>query len=142
MIQYSYKHILRVQVIARFWFTYIAHSQTKTEYACTTGTPGDPLSTVNYAYGNSDWKDLLTEYNGTAINYDLSGNPLNWRNAASLTWDGRRLAGMTLTDGLGDAGLFALGIENILIVIFICKLWMDGTILQINIIVLSLVLRG
>ena len=62
MIQYSYKHILRVQVIARFWFTYIAHSQTKTEYACTAGTPGEPLSTVNYAYGNSDWKDLLMEF--------------------------------------------------------------------------------
>ena len=54
---------------------------------------------MNYSYGNSDWKDLLTEYNGTAINYDLSGNPLNWRNASSLTWDGRRLSGMTLTDG-------------------------------------------
>ena len=72
---------------------------TKSEYAYTTGTPGEPLSTVNYAYGNSDWKDLLTEYNGTAINYDLSGNPLNWRNANALTWNGRRLAGMTLTDG-------------------------------------------
>ena len=54
---------------------------------------------MNYSYGNSDWKDLLTGYNGTAINYDLSGNPLNWRNASSLTWDGRRLSGMTLTDG-------------------------------------------
>ena len=99
MVQYSYKHILRVQVITRFRFTYIAHSQTKSEYAYTTGTPGEPLSTVNYAYGNSDWKDLLTGYNGTAINYDLSGNPLNWRNANALTWDGRRLSGMTLTDG-------------------------------------------
>ena len=99
MIQYSYKHILRVQVITRFRFTYIAHSQTKSEHAYTAGTPGKPLSTVNYSYGNSDWKDLLTGYNGTVINYDLSGNPLNWRNASSLSWDGRRLAGMTLTDG-------------------------------------------
>ena len=57
MIQYSYKHILRVQVITRFRFTYIAHSQTKSESAYTTGTPGEPLGTVNYAYGNSDWKD-------------------------------------------------------------------------------------
>ena len=54
---------------------------------------------MNYSYGNSDRKDLLTEYNGTAINYDLSGNPLNWRNANALTWNGRRLSGMTLTDG-------------------------------------------
>ena len=30
---------------------------TKSEYAYTTGTPGEPLSTVNYSYGNSDWKD-------------------------------------------------------------------------------------
>ena len=72
---------------------------TKSEYAYTAGTLGEPLNTVNYSYGNSDWKDLLTEYNGTAISYDLSGNPLNWRNASSLSWDGRRLAGMTLTDG-------------------------------------------
>ena len=54
---------------------------------------------MNYSYGNSDWKDLLTGYNGTVINYDLSGNPLNWRNANALTWNGRRLSGMTLTDG-------------------------------------------
>ena len=54
---------------------------------------------MNYSYGNSDWKDLLTGYNGTAISYDLSGNPLNWRNANALTWNGRRLSGMTLTDG-------------------------------------------
>ena len=72
---------------------------TKSEYAYTTGTLGEPLNTVNYSYGNSDWKDLLTGYNGTVINYDLSGNPLNWRNASSLSWDGRRLAGMTLADG-------------------------------------------
>ena len=72
---------------------------TKSEYAYTTGTLGEPLNTVNYSYGNSDWKDLLTEYNGIAISYDLSGNPLNWRNANALTWNGRRLAGMTLTDG-------------------------------------------
>ena len=72
---------------------------TKSEYAYTAGTPGEPLNTVNYSYGNSDWKDLLTGYNGTVINYDLSGNPLNWRNANALTWNGRRLSGMTLTDG-------------------------------------------
>ena len=63
MIQYSYKHILRVQVITRFRLTYIAHSQTKSEYAYTTGTPGKPLSTVNYSYGNSDRKDYTQHIN-------------------------------------------------------------------------------
>ena len=63
MVQYSYKHILHVQVITRFRFTYIAHSQTKSEYAYTTGTPGEPLSTVNYSYGNSDRKDYTQHIN-------------------------------------------------------------------------------
>ena len=48
-------------------------------------------STVNYGYSTSEWGDLLTNYNGTTINYDAIGNPLNWRNATSMTWDKRQL---------------------------------------------------
>lgn len=72
---------------------------TKKTYAYTTGMVGTVQSTVNYGYGNSNWKDQLTSYNGTAITYDLSGNPLKWRNASSMTWTGRQLDSMTLTDG-------------------------------------------
>ena len=36
---------------------------TKSVYAYTTGTPGKPLSTVNYAYGNSDRKDYTQHIN-------------------------------------------------------------------------------
>ena len=36
---------------------------TKSEYAYTTGTPGKPLSTVNYSYGNSDRKDYTQHIN-------------------------------------------------------------------------------
>ncbi len=39
---------------------------------------------------------MLTNYNGTAITYDGIGNPLNWRNATSLTWQGRRLTAMVV----------------------------------------------
>ena len=46
---------------------------------------------MNYGYGNSNWKDQLTSYNGTAISYDASGNPLNWRNGYTLSWTGRQL---------------------------------------------------
>ena len=34
---------------------------------------------------------MLTSYNGTTISYDAIGNPTNWHNAQSFTWDGRKL---------------------------------------------------
>ena len=62
------------------------------EYAYTTGELGAVLSTVTYGYSAS-WKDLLTNYNGTAITYDTIGNPLTWRGGLSLTWqNGRQLS--------------------------------------------------
>ena len=56
-----------------------------------------PLPTVitnTYSYTNSQWGDLLTSYNGTAIEYDEIGNPLSYYNGSSydFTWNGRRLA--------------------------------------------------
>ena len=35
-------------------------------------------TTDTYEYTDSDWKDLLTSYNGTAITYDAVGNPLSY----------------------------------------------------------------
>ena len=60
---------------------------------------GTPLSTTTYGYSTSGWKDLLTNYNGTTITYDAIGNPLKWRNAASMSWDKRALQSMALSDG-------------------------------------------
>ena len=48
----------------------------KVRYAYTTGTLGTALETIPYAYGDSNWKDKLTAYNGKAITYDAIGNPL------------------------------------------------------------------
>ena len=50
-------------------------------------------------YGDTSWGDLLTSYNGKTISYDNAGNPLNWRNADSLTWQGRQLASVKLSNG-------------------------------------------
>lgn len=48
--------------------------------------------TINYAYGDTNWKDKLTSYSGTAITYDSIGNPLSYR-GYTLTWqNGRQLA--------------------------------------------------
>ena len=67
------------------------------EYAYTTGeVSGTPAAEKTYTYGNTEWKDLLTNYNGTAITYDTIGNPLNWTNGKTFTWTaGRQLAGVT-----------------------------------------------
>lgn len=47
----------------------------KRRYAYTTGTLGTVLETVAYTYGDSNWKDKLTSYNGSVITYDAIGNP-------------------------------------------------------------------
>ncbi len=50
----------------------------------------------SYSYGNSEWKDLLTSFNGETITYDEIGNPLSYRNGMSFTWqNGRQLAGIS-----------------------------------------------
>ena len=63
-------------------------------YAFTTGAVGTAMQTNRYVYGDANWKDKLTTYNGKTIPYDAIGNPLsdgNW----NLTWvDGRRLRSM------------------------------------------------
>ena len=55
-----------------------------------------PRSTIaTYTYGNTDWPDLLTAFNGKSITYDAIGNPLSdgtW----TYGWQhGRQLASMS-----------------------------------------------
>ena len=58
---------------------------------CAYGTT-TPLSTVVYAYSDTNWQDKLTAYNGQSITYDAIGNPLSYRDGISLTWqNGRQL---------------------------------------------------
>jgi len=83
------------------------------EYAYTTGTLGTPIDTVNYTYGNANWGDLLTKYDGQTITYDTIGNPLTYYNGSSwsFTWKhGRELAtmtknGVTWTNTYGASGM-------------------------------------
>ena len=66
----------------------------KKKYAYTTGTPGTVQQIVSYAYGDADWKDKLTRFNGVDIAYDAIGNPIQdgvW----TYTWEnGRQLRRM------------------------------------------------
>ena len=70
----------------------------KVKYAYTTGTLGSALQTIPYVYGDSNWKDKLTSYNGQTIIYDAIGNPLN-DGAWTFTWAaGRQLKKMVRED--------------------------------------------
>ncbi len=65
------------------------------EYAYTTGSLGTPTKTVTYAYGDSEWGDLLTAYDSRTITYDTVGNPLS-DGVRQYTWEhGRELATIT-----------------------------------------------
>ena len=58
-------------------------------------TENDEIS-ANYTYGNTNWKDQLTQYKGQSITYDSIGNPLNYRDGYVFTWtNGRRLSNIT-----------------------------------------------
>ena len=52
---------------------------------------GTLKSSETYGYTNSTWGDLLTNYDGTTISYDASGNPKNWKDILILDWRGSRL---------------------------------------------------
>lgn len=67
----------------------------KTAYAYTTGTVGAAVRTDSFTYGDANWKDKLTSYNGAAISYDTISNPVSdgtW----TYTWaKGRQLQSMS-----------------------------------------------
>ena len=43
------------------------------------GTVSGSGTTTSYTYGDAEWGDLLTAYNGEEITYDGIGNPLSYR---------------------------------------------------------------
>ena len=57
-----------------FEYTYDNRSSitSKAKYTYTTGALGAAVETIPYTYGDSNWKDKLTAYNGTAITYDAT----------------------------------------------------------------------
>ncbi|SHH28624.1 DNRLRE domain-containing protein [Clostridium grantii] len=66
----------------------------KKEYPYTTGTPGTATKTYSYTYGEANWKDKLTNFDGNAITYDAIGNPLTYDNWV-FDWEhGRQLKSM------------------------------------------------
>jgi len=60
------------------------------EYALiSNATLGAATKAVDYSYGDNNWKDKLTSYNGKAITYDAIGNPLTY-DGYTFKWEGGR----------------------------------------------------
>ena len=69
----------------------------QTEYAYMEGNVGTPTRIIPYVYGDTNWKDKLTSFDGKAITYDAIRNPLTY-DGSTMTWvKGRRLALYTKT---------------------------------------------
>lgn len=93
-------------------YTYDANNQLKTEtrdgdvYEYTYDNGGNIQSVTkngqsykSYTYGNSEWRDLLTVFNGDTITYDSIGNPLQYRDSFEFTWsNGRQLTSVHESD--------------------------------------------
>lgn len=82
--KYSYDYNTTGNLRAKTQFN--LNSEGKTE-------SGDDGTTIRYAYGNGEWPDQLTTYNGQSITYDSVGNPLTYINGLQFTWSrGRQLS--------------------------------------------------
>ena len=58
------------------------------------------MVTDTYTYGDANWKDLLTAFNGQTITYDNIGNPLQYRDGMYFDWiRGRTLASIQKDNG-------------------------------------------
>ena len=52
---------------------------------------------IVYGYGDGNWSDKLTAYDGQTISYDASGNPTSYR-GETVTWNGRLMTSFTKDD--------------------------------------------
>ena len=68
----------------------------KKVYKYTLGDVGEEIKSTSYGYSNSEWRDLLTSFNGKAVTYDEIGNPITF-GSKTFEWCGRQLE--RITDG-------------------------------------------
>mgnify|MGYP003200203507 CR=1 FL=1 len=68
----------------------------KKVYKYTLGNVGEEIKSTSYGYSNSEWRDLLTSFNGQAVTYDEIGNLITF-GSKTFEWCGRQLE--RITDG-------------------------------------------
>lgn len=57
----------------------------------TNWAPVKLLETRTYSYGDTNWKDKLTKFDGDSITYDKNGNPLTYRDDMIFEWENGRI---------------------------------------------------
>ena len=74
-------------------YTYDNAGNIISEVVRNTNSNGVPISTTNnsYTYGDTNWMDKLTAYNGQVITYDAIGNPLTYRDNMAFEWENGRI---------------------------------------------------
>ena len=73
---------------------YYDHAGNLTSWRIENGAATNTQEEHTYTYGDSNWKDLLTAFDGQTITYDGGGNPLSYYNGQryTMTWrNGREL---------------------------------------------------
>ena len=71
-------------------------------------TASDGSQTHTYTYGDASWKDLLTAYDGHALQYDGSGNPTTYYNGRDWTFGwtgGRTLSSASSSSDTGESNI-------------------------------------
>ncbi|MBR0137652.1 MAG: hypothetical protein IJM15_04515, partial [Erysipelotrichaceae bacterium] len=64
-------------------------------YTAPNSAVSTPTLTRTFGYTDSNWKDLLTTYNGNTITYDSAGYPLSYFDGKVFTWSDGKLMGYT-----------------------------------------------
>ena len=75
-------------IVSKTPYTNVTSSDLSTATQCTA---------IIYGYGDGNWSDKLTSYDGQTISYDASGNPTSYR-GETVTWNGRLMTSFTKDD--------------------------------------------
>ncbi len=99
-ITYQYDNLNRLirennEIAGKTWFYYYSGignicDVQESPYTPASSFPQERIEVRSHTYGDSTWRDRLTEFNGNAISYDAIGNPTAI-GTANLTWQGRTL---------------------------------------------------
>ena len=86
-----------------------------TTYSYTYDSAGNILTANghSYTYGDADWRDLLTKYDGVDITYDSIGNPTSYYNGTQWTfsWEHGRM--LSTASGGGSSISYTYDVDGI-----------------------------
>ncbi len=122
--QYAYDALGQMQYVTDYSANGTAEKRYKyyydsvgnlTDWKVCSGDNTQTFESHTYTYGDADWKDLLTAFDGHAITYDGAGNPLSYYNGRpyTMTWrNGRQLDTVSVEGKTYQYGYDANGLRT------------------------------